>query len=205
MHLIHKYRCIGVNLSAFLGGWVDVAYWGDSDTYTDHQGQFDAYAGLKVSSAGKFADDKFKDIKYLHRNLSSGITKNRKQISWVSKNSGGSAINLAYHLGATRVFILGLDMYNSNTNRVHWHTGYPDKSKTPNITQIRKGARIPRRKVDKEKSDYLFKKQSTGWGRTAKDAESLGIEIINVNPKSNIKAFKRMSLTEVMEMLNDSN
>ena len=200
MHLIHKYRVIGVNIAAFLGDWVDVAYWGDSDTYTEYRHQFDSYAGLKVSSAGKFSDGSFKTIKYLHRDNSRGITKSKTHVSWVSRNSGGSAVNLAYHLGATRIFILGLDMYSSKEGRVHWHTGYPDKSKTLNISQIKKGKKQPRGVITKERSDFLYKKQSVGWKRTANDAKKLGIEIINVNPKSNIDAFPKMSLVEVLQL-----
>jgi len=205
MSCIHKYRVIGVNIAAFLGDWVDVAYWGDSDTYTEHKSQFNTYAGLKVSSAGKFSSDSFDSIKYLHRNMSKGLTKNRSQVSWITKNSGGSAIDLAHHLGATRIFILGLDMYSFNDGRVHWHTGYPDKSKTPNFFQTKRGKKCPKNIPDKEKSEYLFKKQSVGWGRVATDAKKLGIEIINVNPKSNINAFLKMSLSDVMEMLNGTN
>ncbi len=203
MSCIHKYRVIGVNIAAFLGNWVDVAYWGDSDTYTDYKAGFDAYTGLKVSSAGKFADDDFPNIKYLHRNMSKGITKNKDQVSWVTKNSGGSAVDLAHHLGAIRIFILGLDMYNSDKGRIHWHTGYPDKLKTLNIAQIKKGKRHPRRKLDKQQTDYLYKRQSMGWRHVAKEAKDLGIEIVNVNPKSNIDAFPKMSLDEVMEMLDE--
>lgn len=200
LYPIHKNRVIGVNFSAFLGDWVDVAYWGDNDTYTEYKVHFDGYSGLKVSSAGPFAADLHKDIKYLHRDHSNGITKIRKHISWVCKNSGASAINLAYHLGATRIFLLGIDMYHTSEGRVHWHTGYPDKSKTPTLQQLKQGKKHPRRKPNQSFNRHLI-----GWSRIAKDAEKLGVEIINVNPKSKVEAFRKMSLKEVMEDLNAIN
>ena len=38
---IHNDHVIGVNLAAFLGDWVDVAFWGDTNTYLDYKGWFD--------------------------------------------------------------------------------------------------------------------------------------------------------------------
>lgn len=198
LYPIHNDRVIGVNVGAFLGDWVDVAYWGDSDTYTDYKAYFDAFSGLKVSSAGKFSDNRFKSIKFLHRNMTKGITKTRSQISWSSKNSGASAINLAYHLGATRIYLLGFDMYHSPGGRMHFHTGYPDKSKTPTTKQLKQGKRHPRRKPMQS-----FNRHLKGWGLVAKDAERLGVEIINVNLKSGINAFTKMSISEVMRIDNE--
>ncbi len=196
---IHKKRCIGVNVSAFLGDWVDVAYWGDSDTYTDYRAWFDQYAGLKISSAGKFSDASFKEIKHLYKSLSGGLTKRKNQVSWVCKNSGASAIDLAHKLGATVIYVLGIDMYLHPEKRIHWHKGYPDKTKTPTMKQLKQGKKHPRRIVSKKSQENLFKKQLQGWSRIAKDCEAKGIKVINVNPKSRVDVFPKMSLKEIIE------
>jgi hypothetical protein len=193
MSAIHEKRVIGVNLSVFLGDWVDVGYWGDSKPYTEYKSWFDRYSGLKVSSAGKFSDKNFPEIKYLHKTGTEGITKERDKISWVNGNSGSSAINLAVHLGASRVFLLGLDMYHHKAGRMHFHSGYPDKLKTPNISQIKAG-------VHHERMRPLtsFDRQNRNWELISDDAKKQGIEIINVNPKSGVTAFKKMSLKKAL-------
>ena len=76
---------------------------------------------------------------------------------------------------------------------MHWHTGYPEKTLTPTIKQLQAGAKHPRREPMKS-----FDRHLRGWGVIAKDAKKLGIEIINVNPKSGIKAFKKMALSKIM-------
>lgn len=40
-------------------------------------------------------------------------------------NGGYAAINLAYHLGARRVFLLGYDMRRGPDGSAHWHGDYP--------------------------------------------------------------------------------
>ena len=190
---IHNKRCIGVNIAAFLGDWVDVSYWGDSDTYTEYKSWYDKYAGLKISSAGKFDTDLFKDIKYLHKFTDTGFTTDPSLVSWITKNSGGSAVDVAQKLGAKTIYILGLDMYHHPSGRMHWHSGYPAKILTPTKKQLDAGKPHPRRMPMKS-----FNRHLKGWDEMAEEAKTLNIEIFNVNPKSEIKAFPRVSLNEAL-------
>lgn len=41
-------------------------------------------------------------------------------------NSGYQAINIAAHLGATRILLLGYDMKPRDDGRTHWHGGHPE-------------------------------------------------------------------------------
>ncbi len=190
---LHGEHIIGVNLAAFLGDWVDIAYWGDTDTYNQYRGWFDDFAGLKVSSAGKFADPKFRSIKHLYKKGDKGISEDPSELSWIGKNSGASAINLAYHLGCTRILLLGFDMKSSPGGRIHWHTGYPDKLTVPSNADIEKGNLwVPRDPNPKEN----YNRHLQGFKEVALDAERLGIEIINLCPDSEIKEFPKMSYQE---------
>lgn len=47
------------------------------------------------------------------------------------KNSGYQAINLAVHLGATRILLLGYDMSPAPDGRTHWHAPHPEGALSP--------------------------------------------------------------------------
>lgn len=177
-------RVIGVNLSAFLGDWVDVAYWGDSDTYLQYKSWYDAYGGLKVASAGKFSAPKYTSIKHLEKNHSKGLCTDRKSLTWAGFNSGAAAINLAYYLGAKRVFLLGFDMYSLPDGRVHWHAGYPDKKENFTNKDAQMG-KVPKR----TKTQPPYKRQIYGFEKISQAAQKAGLDIINLSPKSKIKEF----------------
>jgi hypothetical protein len=175
---------IGVNLSAFLGDWVDVAYWGDSDTYLHYMSWYDEFSGLKVSSAGKFAASKFKSIKFLQKDHYKGICTDRKSLTWAGFNSGAAAINLAYYFGAKRIFLLGFDMYSLPNGRVHWHAGYPDKKENFTNKDLKMG-KLPKR----SKVQPAYKRQLSGFKPISEKIQELGIEVINLSPNSKIKEF----------------
>lgn len=190
---------IGVNLAAFLGDFVDIAYWGDTDTYNSYRNWFDNFGGLKVSSAGKFLDPKYTSIKHLHKTGDMGISQNPTEVSWIGKNSGASAINLAYHLGCTRILLLGFDMSSHSTGRIHWHTGYPDKAIAPTIADAKLGKLwVPREPDPKEN----YKRHLKGFAEVDSDAKKYGIEIINLCPDSEIKEFPKMSFEEFQKSKN---
>jgi uncharacterized Rossmann fold enzyme len=50
-------------------------------------------------------------------------------------NSGYAAINLAYHLGAKRIVLLGFDMQ-TNGKETHWHEGYPSTADTETMARL---------------------------------------------------------------------
>ena len=68
-------------------------------------------------------------MKYLERDRRKGpgISTNPKAICW-NKNSGGSAINLAYHLGGSEstVYLFGFDMSKGPNGEGNWHKGYAE-------------------------------------------------------------------------------
>lgn len=206
---IHDDHVIGVNLAAFLGQWVDVAYWGDSDTYNMYRSWYDSFSGLKVASAGKFTQEKFKSIKHLYRDYRGGLQKETDRVSWprirkkingVSKivnagNSGAAAISLAYHLGCTEIRLLGFDMKNGSSGRIHFHTGYPNKDHVITNKMVKEGnTKIPR----EPRKTAPYHKHGLAFLQIAEDAERLGIKIINVNPDSGITEFEKKSLDDIL-------
>lgn len=195
---LHNKKVIGINLAAFLGSWVDVAFWGDSKVYNEFKSWFDDFSGLKVSCNGKFHSNRYRTIMNLYRDVTCPLTKDRSAVSWNAKNSGTAAINLAYHLGAKRVFLLGFDMYNNKEGRSHWHSGYPDKTKTPTKAQLKKGAKIPR--FDIKDTEKVFKRHMRNLEALESASKKFGLKIYNVNPNSRIDVFEKINLEDALKI-----
>ena len=180
---IHGKHVIGVNAAFLLGSWIDIILFGDPSFYKSNSKQLNEINKLKVScnmSSKKTAN--MRGVKFVGRdhNHSTGITKRKGFISW-NQNSGAAAINLAVHLGVTKIYLLGFDMKVGPTKRQHWHTHY---------NSGKKGPRDPRK--------LPFHRHILGFPKIATDAKRFGVEIINVSPDSAIKSFKKVSLKEVI-------
>lgn len=87
------------------------------------------------------------------------------------QNSGYQAINIAYHLGASRVLLLGFDMSIAHNGQSHWFGDHPDKIR----------------------SSY------GGWLKNFETiAEQNLIEIINCSRHTALKAFPQATINEVL-------
>jgi len=170
---------IGVNAAYLLGETIiDIVFFGDNGFYLSHQQGLADFKGVKSSCQDKAQKEW---IKYIPKdnNKSQGITTRSSHVSW-NGNSGAAAINLAYHLGAKRIFLLGFDMNLNNKENEHWHNVYGRN------TNKRPPHKLP------------FARHLLGFPAIAKDAKELGVEIINVNPKSAIENFPRISLKQII-------
>jgi len=91
-------------------------------------------------------------------------------------NSGYQALNLAVHLGATRIVLLGFDMWTSPTGQSNWYT--------------HQTARYHR------DSPYpIFLQAFTSLVEPLRDA---GIEVINCSRQTILSTFPRQPLEEVL-------
>jgi len=92
-------------------------------------------------------------------------------------NSGYQAINLAVHLGAKKIILLGYDM-KTNGARTHWH----DESRPPsNVFAY-------------TLSQVLLPHYSS----LVKPLKQLGISVINATPDSALNAFPKATLEEAL-------
>ena len=87
-------------------------------------------------------------------------------------NSGYAAINLAYHLGAKRIILLGFDMKNDG-ELTHFHDGYPTRST---------GDRI------------YHDKFLPGFKSLAANLKQNGIAVLNASLYSRLQVFTKISL-----------
>ena len=94
------------------------------------------------------------------------------------RNGGYAAINVAYHLGYKRIYLLGYDMGRVG-GESHWHNGHP--------------------RIDPESIYKTMMKHYDNFVQPLKNAK---IEVFNLNPNSNLKVFPFM---DVYEAIGDKN
>lgn len=100
--------------------WTEVLYWTDARFYRWNQSDIDSLNCLKITCRN--APQLAHDVILLTSSGRTGFDK-RPQFIRAGNNSGFAAINVAYHLGAKRIYLLGYDMY-SEPGSTHWHDGY---------------------------------------------------------------------------------
>jgi len=177
---IHGKHVIAVNAAFLLGDWVDIIFFGDGNFYRSNRRELRSIQKIKVTCNPRLKDVcEIEKVKFVPRDnkYPAGITKKPNHVSW-NKNSGASAINLAYHLGCKRIILLGFDM-DLMDNQQHWHGHYTTAGKV-------------------NAKSLPFPRHLRGFGNIAQDAKRLGVEILNVSPISKIKEFKKVTLEEVL-------
>jgi hypothetical protein len=178
MLAIHNKHVIGVNAAYLLGDWIDIVFFGDIGFFLPNQEQLKEHTSLKVTCVPLTTPNWVKKVPQ-DKEYIWGITTNKNKVSW-NGNSGAAAINLAVHLGAIRIFLLGFDMTLGEGDVQHWHNVYQSN------TQKRKKHKLP------------FEAHLQGFPKIAADAKKLGVEIINVNPNSMIPHFPKVSLKQIL-------
>lgn len=178
MSVIHKEHVIGVNVAYKLGDWVDVLFFGDQPFYRTNRPGIARFKGLAVTCSR--SERKWKGVKELKRADKGGVfglSGNPGYMKW-NTNSGAAAINLAYHLGVKRIYLLGFDMDLKDPER-HWHMEY-----------------------GKRNGSVPYRRHVKAFPVIAEHAAYLGLEIINVNPDSAINEFPKRSLQQILEEKN---
>lgn len=187
---IHSKHVIGINVAYQFGSWVDICYFGDFPFFLEHRYGLSEFKGMVVSHNSKVAKRDLHWVKYLplevkkdvpqrERNL--GISTYPKAVSW-NYNSGASAISLAAWMGVKRIILVGFDMTLNKTNNQHFHNEYKP---------VRDDVRMNPRKLP-------FNKHLQGFPIIKRDADNMGIEIINTSLNSAIKDFPKVHIKELL-------
>jgi len=179
MSKLHDKHVIGINVAYMIGDWIDILFFGDHSFFLNHRSKLSEFPGIIISSNPGI--DKYGWIKHTPKdaNKNMGISEIKNKISW-NFNSGAAAINLAYHLGAKRIILLGFDMCLTEGNQ-HWHDLY---------------GRGDRLKKDPRK--LPFDRHLRGFNPIEKDAKRLGVEILNASHLSVIPNFKKIHINDVL-------
>lgn len=91
------------------------------------------------------------------------------------KNSGYQAINLAVHLGAARIVLLGFDMRQDPAGRHHWFGGHPYRT------------------VDPPYAEFL-----KCFPSIVGPLAAAGVEVLNATPGSALDVFPRADLADAL-------
>lgn len=118
---------IAVNDAYKLAPWADVLYACDAKWWNWHQG-VPSFPGPKYS-LDRYAA-RWPGVTVLKNTGTQGLELDPKGLR-SGRNSGYQAINLAVHLGAKRIVLLGYDMAPTATKKTHWFGDHPDKIPSP--------------------------------------------------------------------------
>lgn len=164
LSLIHGKHVIAINGAYKLGLWVDVCFFGDNSWYLANRRDLARWPNLKVSCAPWFANrTDCEGVKYLGKDsVRFGITSDPTKVCW-GNHSGCAAINLAVHFGAKTIYLIGFDMKLNKSGNSHFHFEYHTASKKP-----------------------PFRNHLKAYPGIARDAQRLGVRIINLSPDSAI-------------------
>lgn len=132
------------------------------------------FAGLRFSLDA--SANRVEGVILLRRTGESGVERDPTGLR-SGRNSGAAAINLAVHLGAARILLLGYDM---STPRGEKHSHFFGAHKFP----LRGGSPYP-----------LFRQL---LGEMVAELKALNIEVVNCSRHSELKCFPRQPLEEAL-------
>ncbi len=164
-------RIIAINDSYRLAPWADLLYFCDRRWFEWHQAraEFRTFKGSKVTLDEQVlkAHPEIRGVKNTGRD---GLETDPTGVR-TGRNGGYQAINLAVHLGARRIVLLGYDM-RLVAGRTHWHGGHP--------VAIR---------------DTVFTNSMLPcFPSLVKPLKELGVEVLNATPGSALTVFPMVEL-----------
>lgn len=172
---------IAVNDAWRLAPWADVLYSSDRYWYKHYAG-VPSFGGLKATiefSPKRYAVDLLKvapEMYFLRNTGHQGVETDPTGIRTCGQNSGGAAVNLAVHLGAVRIVLLGYDCGVPGPKR-HFFGNHP-----PQLSSL---------------SPYPTWRRAFDTMR--EPMEALGIDVVNCSRSTAITAFRTASLEEVLQ------
>lgn len=166
-------RVIAVKDAIRLAPWADVLYGAGADVgrWWARNGEgLASFAGLRFTldpAASRWAT-------VLRQTGFTGLESDPSGLR-TGKNSGYQAINLAVHLGAAKIVLLGFDMQPDAKGQDHWFGAHPYHT-----------APIPYRDFRE-----LFP-------TIVEPLKAVGVEVLNATPGSALDCFQRVSLEEAL-------
>ena len=175
-----KVRVIAINDAYRLAEFADVLYFCDDKWWQWHNKKLTAWRGLIVRMAGGHHDFGDPRIKVLRNNDTAGLCEFRDGLN-TGRNSGYQAINLAVHLGAKKIVLLGYDMKGGPVEngriKTHWFGDHPGNTSPSVYSQM-----LP-------------------WFETLiAPLARRGVEVLNCTPGSAIRCFAKRRLDEALDL-----
>lgn len=176
-----KARVIAINNAFQIAPWADVLYACDFAWWRVHAGA-PSFQGLKFAlTTSPRSSKRWPDVTVLKPTDGGGLDLNPKCLrTGVGKDMNGhggfQAINLAVHLGAARILLLGYDMQRTQ-GKSHWHGNH--------VHPLHRD------------SPYV------GFRRACetlmKPLQELGIEIVNCSRQTALTCFPKMAIDQALQ------
>lgn len=174
---------IGVNAAYHLGqGVCSVVVFGDRKFFVQNKRDLANYGGPVFTNCRRLLDDPTPWLFSVPRKPE-GL--HHDALGW-NGNTGATAINLAFLLGATRVFLLGFDMMPGERGKNNWHDHYQD----------------PRKQTEKQmKRGHPYDRFLGGFHAVHRDWKEKfsDREIINVSNDSALRIFPVVPVQEFLK------
>jgi hypothetical protein len=173
-----KARVIALKEAWLLAPWADAIYAADSSWWDYYRGVPD-FDGLKYAIQGRTVTGhdarmpRYGDVHVLRDTGDSGLELDPSGLR-TGYNSGYQAVNLAVHLGAARILLLGFDMWSGEDGRANWHTS----------------ARYHR------PSPYPLFLQA--FASIVEPLKAAGVHVVNCSRRTVLTAFPRVPLDEAL-------
>lgn len=165
-----KARVIVINDAYQIALWADVLYAADAKWWGWHKGA-PSFEGLKFSLQAAAA--KFPGVHVLENAGRDGLSLNANRLA-TGYNSGYQAINLAVHLGASRIVLLGYDMGRPRNGPSHYFGEHRDKSQPPYGHCLKAFQTLPA------------------------PLAALGVDVVNCSRQTALTCFRRAPLESVL-------
>jgi len=173
-----KAHVIAVNDAYKLAPWADVLYAADYKWWRVHQG-VPTFRGVKYSimpNGHNNAQQEYKDVHVLRNTGVDGLEREPNGLR-TGRNSGYQAINLAVHLGATTIILLGYDMAVGPGGRRHFFGDHP-----PPLTLT-----------------SVFPEFLRHFRTLPAPLAALGVRVLNATRTTALTDFPKVALAEALE------
>lgn len=175
-----KVRAIAINNAYELAPWADVLYFCDDKWWSQfgHGKKLVDWNGLIVrlqSGNHDFGDPRIKVMRNIDQR--GGLAEARDALA-TGQNSGYQAINLAVHLGAKRILLLGYDMEAPFVNgrlKTHWFGDHPGGT-----------------------SPHVYDQMLPWFDTLVQPLKERGVEVVNCTGGGRLRCFPRMSIQEAL-------
>lgn len=173
--LLKDKSVIAINKSFMAVPTAQIIYWTDSRFYRWYKEDIDASKATKytINPGAPYKTD----VKLLKKGVKYGLETDNKLLAH-GDNSGYAGINLAYHLGANKIILLGFDM-GSYGNKTHFHEGYATKPTSKAIYE---------------------KRFSVSFPHIAKELKDRDIKIYNASSRSTLTCFPKIDIEKALKL-----
>jgi len=181
-HIQGNARVIAVNASYLMAPWADVLYATDAAFWRHYADELPEYCGVRIGLAWDTENDKQfyqyhkvdpAKVRFMQCTGELGLEDDRTALRH-GNNSGYAAINLAVHLGAKRIVLLGYDMQS-----VDGQNSFPGYS--------------PARSIP-DRYEHMLK----SFDSLLEPLEALEIKVFNATPDSALDSFPHVDIMEVV-------